>query len=423
MSAPGDDNDEVISVNRVDLAVAGAGIRGTTYAMHAVATGRAAVVAVAEPDPARRDAFAERFGVPPERRFATWEALAAQPKLADAVVVATQDRMHVEPAVAFAGLGYHLLLEKPMAPTEEESRRITEAVLRAGVICAVCHVLRYTPYTKALKQVLDSGVLGRLVSVQHLEPVGWWHQAHSFVRGNWRRTDESGPMLLTKSCHDLDWLNYLVGAEPAVVSSFGGLAHFHAGDRPAGAGSRCLECGVEPDCPYSAKRLYLGMVGDPKRQEWPLPALTGDLSREGVEEALRTGPYGRCVYDCDNDVVDHQIVALQYANGVTATFTMTAFTGQGHRQTRLFGTHGCIDGDGDVLRVTNFRDGGIETVTTDSAGAHGGGDQGLVDAFVSAVASGDGGLLSSDVVTSLAGHRVVWAAERARLTGTVVTLT
>ncbi|MEV4510928.1 Gfo/Idh/MocA family oxidoreductase [Dactylosporangium sp. NPDC049525] len=407
----------------VTIAVVGAGLRGQEYARLAEATGTGRVVAVAEPDTGRRTAFAAAHR--PASVFTDWQDLAAAGRLADVAVIATQDRLHVEPAVTLAGLGYHLLLEKPMAPTEAEARRIADAVDEAGVIGAVCHVLRYTTYTRALRALLAAGRIGSLVSVQHLEPVGWWHQAHSFVRGNWRREADSGPMLLTKSCHDLDWLAYVVGATPLSVASFGGLAHFRPEHRPAGAGERCVDCAVEAACPYSAVRLYTRCLDD--GEDWPLNAVTRERTREAVLDALRDGPYGRCVYDCDNDVVDHQVLALQYDTGVTATFTMTAFTPMQRRQTRLFGTHGSIDGDGRLLRVTDFRTGATESIDTHGSGGHAGaghdgGDTGLVEAFLAAVAAGDPGLLSSDMATSLASHRVVWAAERARTTGTVVTL-
>ncbi len=404
----------------VALAVIGAGLRGRTYAELAVASGRARVVAVAEPDPDRRESFVNTYGV--KSVFTDWTELAAAGRTADAVVITTQDRLHADPAVAMAGLGYHLLLEKPMAPTEPEARRIAAAVEKAGVIGAVCHVLRYTRYSRALKQLLDEGRLGQVVSVQHLEPVGWWHQAHSFVRGNWRATAESGPMLLTKSCHDLDWLAYIIGAAPSAVASFGGLQHFHPGNRPPGASDRCLDCAVEPSCPYSAPRLYLGRL-DEGRSGWPLTALTLEPTRESVLAALRDGPYGRCVYDCDNDVVDHQVVTMQYATGLTATFTMTAFTPMQGRQTRVFGSHGYVEGDGNLLKITDFRTGVTSTIDTGSTGSgHDGGDQGLVEAFLAAVAADDPGLLSSDMATSLASHQVVWAAERARLSRSIVTL-
>ncbi|MET8006829.1 Gfo/Idh/MocA family protein [Nonomuraea glycinis] len=406
-------------VRMVTLAVVGVGSRGTGYARHAVESGRARVVAVADPDASRRARFADAAP------YQDWRELAALDRQADAVIIATQDRDHVEPAVRFAELGYDVLLEKPMAVSEDDCRRIVAAAERSGSIFAVCHVLRYTPYTRALKALLDAGRIGEIVSIQHLEPVGWWHQAHSYVRGNWRRTDESTFMLLAKSCHDLDWLVHLTGRQVTRVSSFGGLKHFRAENRPEGAADRCLDCAVEPDCPYSAKRVYLPLAG---QQRWPVTVLTDDVTEQGIVAALRTGPYGRCVYACDNDVVDHQVVNMEFEGGATAAFTMTAFTPAGHRQTRIFGTRGSIDGDGDRLTVHDFVTGRAQTIDTrptgdaTAAGGHGGGDKGLIEAFLTAVSSRDRALILSSPGDSLHSHLIAWAAERSRLEGATVTL-
>jgi predicted dehydrogenase len=415
-------------VSQVSLAFVGAGLRARGYARRATATGDARLVAVAEPDPQRRAEFAADFDIPAQQGYSDWGDLAAAGRLADAVVIATPDRLHTEPAVAFADLGYHLILEKPMAPTEAEAERIVDAVYRNKVIFALCHVLRYTPYTKTLKAILDSGRIGRIISVQHLEPVGWWHQAHSFVRGEWRNSRTSTPMLLAKACHDIDWLMYIVGQPVRRVSSFGGLSHFRPEARPAGAADNCLDCPLEPQCPYSAPRLYLSCLGDPDREFWPLSAVTTRPTEAAVREALRTGPYGRCVYASDNDVVDHQVVSMEFADGATCSFTMTAFTPFEQRKTRIFGTHGYVDGDGVRLRLVDFTTGKDEVIVAkaEAAGSieadHGDGDDAFIETFLSAVATGDSALLNSDAATSLASHRAVWAAEQARHDGTVVTL-
>ncbi|MEV6490708.1 Gfo/Idh/MocA family oxidoreductase [Actinoplanes sp. NPDC051633] len=415
-------------MSAVTLALVGAGLRGQAYARHAIATGAGTVVALAEPDRHRRETVAAEFGVDPARVYESWTDLAAEPRLADAAIVATQDRMHRDPAVRLADLGYHLLLEKPMAPTEEDAAAIAAAAERNNVMVAVCHVMRYTAYTRMLKGLVDSGRIGKLVSVQHLEPVGWWHFAHSFVRGNWRNSAESGPLLLTKCCHDIDWLVHLFGSIPARVTSFGSLSHFKPSEKPAGAADRCLDCPVEPTCPYSAKRLYLSAQADPDQHFWPLGAVTPTFTEESVLAALRTGPYGRCVYTSDNDVVDHQVVNMEFADGATCSFTVTAFTPMEYRRTRLFGTHGYLDGDGQTVRWLDFRTGREETFDAaahggpSAADGHGGGDEALTDAFTAAVASGDPGLLTSDAAHSLATHRVVWAAEQARLSSSIVRL-
>jgi predicted dehydrogenase len=409
-----------------EIAVAGAGLRGRGYARRIRETGAGRIVAVAEPDPARRARFAAEHGIPPGRAFPGWREMAARGRLADGVIIATQDSGHAEPAVRFAGLGCHILLEKPMATSESDALRIVDAVERAGVMLAVCHVLRYSAYTRILRTLIADGRIGTPISVQHLEPVGWWHHAHSYVRGNWRRADESGPMLMTKSCHDIDWLVHVMGEVPARVSSFGRLSHFRPENRPDGAAARCADCAVEARCPYSATRLYLSCLGDPARETWPLGAVTDDHTREGVLRALREGPYGRCVYACDNDVVDHQVVDMEFPSGATGVFTMTAFTPAAQRQTRVFGTSGSLEGDGVRITVHDFVTGGVETVEPGGGspdGRHDDADDALADAFAAALASGDAAALSSGPRESLASHRVVWAAERARLDGTVVSLT
>lgn len=411
------------------LAVVGAGSRGMTYARESTASGEAVVTALAEPRASRRAAAAAELGVAPDRCTAGWAELLARPDLdVDAVVVATPDRQHTEPALAVIALGLPLLLEKPMAPSEEEARLIGEAALSSGSLVCVAHVLRYSAYTAAVKAVLDSGAIGDVVSIEHLEPVGWWHQAHSFVRGNWRREDESNPMLMAKCCHDVDWLSYLVGRPAARVSSFGSLSHFTSANKPEGAAGRCLDCAVERQCPYSAVQIYLEHVDDAAAQVWPLSILTEDLTEDGVTRALREGPYGRCVYDCDNDVVDHQVVSIEYEGGVTASLTMTAFTPMAFRKTRIFGTRGTVEGDGYIVSVFDFLTG--QTTSTqlvdpddpDAWRGHLGADAALTRSFLAAVRDADPSRILTSPTESLHTHQIVWAAERARHRGTVESL-
>jgi predicted dehydrogenase len=412
----------------VSLIVVGAGQRGAGYARWVRRhPERASVVAVAEPSQVRRARLAAEHAIAPENTAADWQDLAGRGKLADAVLICTQDRMHAGPAEAFAALGYHIMLEKPMAPDEAGCRRIVAAVEKAGVMLAVGHVMRYTPYTRTVKEIADSGQLGDIMSVQHLEPVGFWHQAHSYVRGNWRRSDLATSMLMAKSWHDLDWLQYVLGRAPLRVSSFGSLTHFTAANRPPGAADRCIACSVEPDCPHSAPRHY-GALLDRGQHGWPLSVVVDDFTPGALDDALRTGPYGRCVYACDNDAVDHQVVALEYPGAITATFTMTAFTQAGHRRTQVFGTRAELTGDGETIRVYDFLTGAERLITPAAAGGmnaeegHGGGDAGLMDAFTAAVATGNRALISSGPRESLASHLAVFAAERARLNGTVETI-
>jgi predicted dehydrogenase len=407
----------------VTIALAGTGSRGTTFASFAQQfPDRARIVAVADPRSDRREALADQHAVAAGMRFDDWRELVALPRLADAVIVATPDREHVGPACRFAELGYHVLLEKPIAPTRAECIEVIDSVEKAGVILAVCHVMRYTAYTDAVKDIVARGRLGQVVGVEHLEPIGWWHFAHSYVRGNWRRSDQAGPSILTKCCHDLDWLRYIVDRPAVAVSSRGGLHHFTAANRPAGAADRCLDCAVEPECPYSAPRLYLGCLGDARRERWPLSVITTDMTESGVRQALRDGPYGRCVYDCDNDAVDHQVVTIEFEGGVTASLTMSAFTPADRRRTRIMGTRGFLEGDGRRLTLTDFVTGEAESFDLggtglDAGGGHDGGDFGVMSAFLDAVSSGDRSIIRTGPRESLESHLMAFAAERSRLTG------
>jgi predicted dehydrogenase len=413
----------------VTAVIAGAGGRGTTYATFAREhPDRFKIVGFAEPILYRRQYMIDTYGVPANNVFLDWVDMARQPRLADMVIISTQDAMHMGPALAFAGLGYDILLEKPMAPNVADCHRIVKAAKEAKVLFAVCHVMRYTHYTQVLKQVVDSGAIGEVVSMQHLEPVGYWHQAHSFVRGNWRNEKESSFMLLAKSCHDMDWIRYIMGEPCESLSSFGSLKHFKRSEKPAAAGEalRCTACAYEPQCAYSAKKIYLGRLahGD---NGWPVNVVTPNPTVATVTTALESGPYGRCVYECDNDVVDNQVVSMQFAGGRTAVFTMTAFNQAANRKTRIFGTRGEIFGDGDKIQVFDFLTDQTRSISTemdeDSAmGGHGGGDYGLMDHFVAAVAAKDPGMILSGPDESLETHRMVFAAEQARVEHRVVDL-
>ena len=413
--------------------IVGAGNRGAGFADYIEQhPDQARLVAVAEPRAETRHAIAHRHQLAPNRIFDDWQAAAREDRLADAAIVTTQDAMHAEPAIALMRKGYHVLLEKPMAPTREDCRRIVETVDETGVLFAVAHVMRYTPYSQRLKTLVDAGAIGDIVSVQHVEPVGYWHFAHAYVRGNWRREASSSFMLLAKACHDLDWLRHIVGQPCRAVSSFGELTHFRPQAKPADAGAaiRCLDCDGRSRCPYNAERIYV----DRARQGgfgWPNDVLTSEPTVESVIRAVSEGPYGRCVYTGDNDVVDHQVVAMQFENDVTATFTVTGFTRMGWRRTGIFGTRGELYGDGTRITVSDFCTdtqqvyddfrpaGDIEAAIP---GGHGGGDEELMRVFAHAVATGDGQAILSGPAESLETHLMTFASEQARREQRVVRL-
>ncbi|KAJ7368177.1 streptomycin biosynthesis protein StrI [Mycena albidolilacea] len=419
----------------VTVAIVGCGQRGKAYAEYArVSPDFCKVVAIAEPRPKSQRRFADLHNVDNTLVFNTWQELHAASeetintigrRLADAVVIAVQDEMHKEVVLAFAAQGYHILCEKPMATSLEDIFQIEAAVSRAKIIFGMGHVLRYSPYSREITEIVRSGKLGKLVNIVQVEPVGYYHFAHSYVRGNWATEKTSSFSLMTKCCHDIDLISFwLSPSTPSRVSSFGSLQHFRKSSKPAAAGAatRCLDCPIEKDCAYSAKKIYLDAVSRGKTG-WPVsPLVDGLPDIENVTQALRTGPYGRCVYESPNDVCDHQVVNFEFSDGATASFTMVAYTSLiCDRQVRLHFTNGEIVGDMHTFTTHDFRTGARTTsVPTDEGGGHGGGDLGLIRAFVEAVRTGRQDALGTTLAEVVKSHMTVFAAETSRREGRVV---
>jgi predicted dehydrogenase len=366
-------------------------------------------------DSARRERFAQAHGLPPDRVFADHRELYAPGQLADALINTTMDRDHVETTLGALKTGYHVLLEKPMATTPHDCVRLVRAAESAGRMLHICHVLRYSPFWGAMHETLRSGAVGEVMTVDHRENVAFWHQAHSFVRGNWGNSGRSAPMILAKSCHDMDILHWLLDRPVLKLSSFGALTHFRPKGAPEGAPERCMDgCPHWQSCPHYAPRIYLR-----DRSGWPISAITLDLSYEGRIEALRSGPYGRCVYRCDNDVVDHMTINMLFEGEVTVTFTMHAFSHENCRTVRYDGTKASLrghEGTGE-MRLYDFRTSQEREIPMPQAeGGHGGGDAGLMRAFVQAL-SGEGAALHTSARDSLESHLMAFAAEESRLNG------
>ena len=412
-------------MKQITAILIGAGARGQVYAQYALEhPEQLRIVAVAEPKDDRRSLACQRYQIPAHMAFSSWEELLNRPRLADAALICTLDDLHTAPALAALKQGYHVLLEKPMSNTEEECLAIAQAAEQSQRVLSVCHVLRYTPFYRTLKQLISDGQIGQVCSLTQIENVGYWHHAHSFVRGNWRSSQTTSPMILQKSCHDMDILLWLAGSDCRKVSSFGSLRHFDAAHAPAGAPLRCTAgCPHSEQCPYYAPKIYLtDNIG------WPTDMITTDLSYEGRKKALETGPYGRCVYHCDNDVVDRQVVNLEFANGAVASFTMTAFTVDMARQLKICGTQGQISADmnDNTIFLHRFDEAAprqipLELPPQTNNYGHGGGDYYLMQDFVHAVAAGGGDSLSSARI-SLQSHQICFAAERSRLEERVITL-
>ncbi|KAM6977920.1 putative oxidoreductase YteT [Aplochiton taeniatus] len=416
----------------VRVIVVGAGQRGQTYSRFATLhPKRMQVVGVVDPRAiCQKGTSAAAQSQRGKRLSRIGCDLVDRDKFADAVFICTPDRLHKEPAVALAKKGYHILLEKPMAVTPEDCTEIVEACVQSGVMLTVCHVLRYDPLIHQIKELLTAGAVGDVIHIQHLEPVGFYHFAHSFVRGNWRNEVESSFALLAKSCHDLDLIHHWAGGRRCLkVSSFGALSHFRKEHKPAGAADRCLHCPVERDCAYSARKIYLDRVKQ-GHIGWPVsvicPSSVPDI--ESVTEALRSGPYGRCVYECDNDVCTNQVVNMEFEGGLTAAFSMVAFTEEiCNRKTTIYGSKGELSCDGREIRVFDFLSQNATRHKVESLapgafgeGGHSSGDYNLVDSFLSAVKSGDASLIRSGPEETLRSHKLVFEAERSRLESRVV---
>lgn len=440
----------------IELVLAGAGQRGRDiFSRHVLESrGRLRLVSVADPVAARRDLVARDHGIPPEDRFEDWRALFAAPRRAAGAIIATPDSDHFAAAMAALETGHDVLLEKPMACRKDECEALVEAAARHGRVLQVCHVLRYTPVMRRVRQLLEEGGIGEVVTVEHRENVASWHMAHSFVRGNWRRAGEASPMILAKCCHDLDLISWLLGRRCARVSSFGSLTHFRPEHAPPGAPARCADgCPAAPSCPYDAIDFYVRLT--PLKNElrrsgplavraalavldrvpplarrvtytgWPRSAVTEQRGEAALLQALATGPYGRCVYRCDNDVVDHQVVAMEFEGGVTATLTMHGHSHEEGRTMRWDGTRGTLFARlglfSSEVTVHRHRSGAARRwrFSHGPGQTHAGGDAAVVQAFAGALARRDVPPETS-AAASLESHLLAFAAEEARVTGHVI---
>jgi len=415
-------------MKKIKVILIGAGSRGVAYTdLMAECSGRYEIVAVAEPIEERREYIKNKHGVPENMCFTTWEPILEMEKFADVVLVCTMDRDHKAPALCAIEKGYDLLLEKPAAPTPEDCAEIRRAAKEKGVKVLVCHVLRYTPFFGKLKEIIDSGKIGKVLCIEHDECVGNIHQSHSFVRGNWGNSKRSSTMLLQKCCHDMDILQWLIGKKCKRVSSFGHRTFFTRENAPEGAPEYCAQgCPHADTCFYNAVKLYY----DDKPNAWFRGAATGMHSPtdEDVWKAINETQYGKCVFKCDNDVVDHQVVNLEFDDDVLVSFNMNAFN-EGGRHIRIMGTKGEVHGDAGEKTVDlySFATRKHEIIDTEATTAgdtivsgHGGGDSGIVDALYKYLVGETGEEGLSEIGISVDNHMIAFAAEESRLTGKVI---
>jgi len=411
---------------RLKIAALGCGSRTKIYAqIAALMRDLYEFVAIADPVPERRQAIKQLTGRSDIHEYASAEDFLAEPKQADLVIIATQDHQHREQAIAAMERGYDLLLEKPIATSLEDVLAVERAAIELGRRVVVCHVLRYAPFYKKVKELIESGALGNVVSIQATEGVGTFHQAHSFVRGHWAREEESSPMILAKACHDLDILYWLANSRSRKVSSFAGVAFFKPENAPSGATDNCMNgCPHVGACAFDAHR-YLS--SEQKWLQYIMPNLAASGQTPGETLAwIKQSPWGRCVYKCQNTAVDHQVTLLEFENNITATFTMTAFA-KG-RTIEIYGSKACLRG-GEFYRetfgcdfvITQHDGSGEERVKVDfedvGYAGHGGGDYGLMQTLHSVMTSPREQAGEYLISHSTESHRMAFAAHESRMRG------
>lgn len=408
-------------MEKVRIAVIGAGDRGKdSYGSYVLRNrDKIEIVGVAEPNPIRREDISKKHNIPKEFQFDSWEKLLEKDRFCDGLIIATQDDMHFEPATQAMKKGYHILLEKPMSNDPRECVELGRLAKETNRAFMICHVLRYTPFYSYIKNIIDEGTIGDVIDIQHNENIGFFHFAHSFVRGNWRNSDLSSPLILAKSCHDMDIMLWFAGKRCKKVTSYGELSFFKKERAYEGSGKRCDNCSVEADCPYSAVKLYYKTKGG-----WPATVITHDQTDEGIAKAIKEGPYGRCVFKCDNNVVDHQVTILEFEDGITATFNLSAFSNKVHRTLKIMGTRGEIRANDskNEIEIQRFADDKkivINPLTV--SGGHGGGDHGIMEDFISLIRNNEGKALTSADI-SVESHIMAFAAEESRVGGKAITL-
>lgn len=389
--------------------ILGAGYRGRAYAEYAKDhPDQLEIVGVADPVQAQ--------SIPAKMYWNDWrECLESHPE-ADVVMVTMPDNLHYEPALTALKAGYHLLLEKPIAPTEEQCREVIACALEQKRLVIVGHILRYTAYFAHIKALIDSGELGEVVSIAHQESAGFWKVAHSYVRGNWANSKKSSPIILAKCSHDFDLFVWWIGKKCKKVSSFGSIKLFRREMMPKGAALRCVDCppAIERRCIWSARNMYV--------EHDELKYLFADHSDEAMLKLIEQTEYGKCVYQADNDVPDHQTVTMEFEGGATVSHVMTGFTAQNVRTTRIALTRGEIVGDGQDLEICRFDGDAVATgvpvnYRIPNRSRHGGGDFNLVSEMVRMLRRADPDEIRETTEQALQSHLICFAAEKSRLDG------
>jgi predicted dehydrogenase len=394
------------------VAVIGAGVRGTNLARKLISSRYpATVVAVAEPDEEKRSSFSGEFNLDEKALFTGWIELAEKLEGCDAAIIATLDNQHTGPALACLRRNWHILIEKPLADSFNDCAEIVETQEARKRIVAVCHTLRFMEGYRRLKQLLERGVIGQLIHIEHMEAIGNFRFAHNYVRGRWAREKNNTFLLLHKCSHDIDYINWLFTEPCQRVASFGSLKYFTPANAPEGSTRRCTDgCAVIASCPYSAPAIYL----DGSLNDWPARDICRVHTRDEHMQAIKNGPYGLCVWHAGNDVVDHQVVMMEFEGAATATCTLSGYSATNGRRIRVQGTHGEIlfEEDSGTITVRMFTGKGDEIIKTDAPESYHPEDQDIVDEWISSVTLSTP--VTVDAREALRTHAVVFAAEKSR---------
>lgn len=423
----------------VTAIVVGAGHRAMVYSQLAIDKPELLkIVGVADPNPVRRKMVMEKFGFSEDMCFESAQELAAKGKLADAIINGTMDEQHIETAVPLLECGYDMLLEKPFAVDENEALLLKECAKKNNSKVMICHVLRYTPFYYSIKERVANGEIGEIINIQTTEHVSYHHLSTSYVRGKWANSQKSHTtMLLAKCCHDIDLMMWIMGeTKPTQISSFGGKYQFKPENAPEGAGTICMkDCPHVDTCVYSTKRLY---IDHPDRWAFYVWDKLEHIENPTIEDKIALmksdSPYARCIYKCDNDVVDHQSVLINFESGATGTHNMVGGSSQSLRKIHIIGTKGEIFGNFEeskytVLKINPSPDAHNEEcdveevdlkITGDMVGAfggHGGGDERLSEDFVKFIRGEEPSLACTSIFDSMAGHMSVYKADKSRENG------
>lgn len=408
------------------ISVIGLGNRGTEYMgfLKAFHSPKVEIHALCDIRQQALDDIAPQYSIPKERQFLSTEVFFAQGVISDALIISTQDASHYDITKQALLTGYKtILLEKPVSGNREQYIELRDLARENNALVIVCHVLRYSNYYSKIKEIISSGQIGDIVTINHTENVGYFHFAHSFVRGNWHDEFTSTPSILAKCCHDLDLIAWFVDSPCVSVSSVGSLNFFRKENAPDGATPTCMGgCKAKKNCPYDAESLY---ITDPfykaKFIKYMGRTLTGKLknSKSDIRNAIRTGDYGRCVFMCDNNVCDNQLVTMTFRNGASAVLNMNGFSDKMFRECHIIGTKGELIGYGTKLKMNIFgsRQKTIHTFSP-NVGGHVEGDIRLISGFVKILCGETTDL--TDITTidaTVISHDIALAAEESRKNG------